>query len=243
MSTHPLLTPYPMGDLTLPNRVVMAPMTRSRAGDGDVPAPLAVEYYRQRAGAGLIVTEATQVCPEGKGYVATPGVYSPAQEAGWRAVVDAVHAAGGRIFAQLWHVGRVSHRSFQPDGGAPVAPSAVPVSGKTWTVEGEVPFSAPRALETREVPGIVEQFAHGARVARAAGFDGVELHGANGYLVDQFLRDGTNRRRSRTRADRLLGRGASRPPQRPPDPRGPSPLTAPRAPPRSDPSAHRRGIA
>lgn len=194
MSTQPLLTPYDLAGLPLPNRMVMAPMTRSRALPGGVPSPLALTYYVQRASAGLLVTEGTQVAPQGQGYVATPGIHSPEQEAGWRGIVDAVHAAGGRIYAQLWHVGRVSHTSFQPGGEAPVAPSAIPVSGMTWTSEGQVPFSTPRALETDEIPGVVAQYAHGARVAKAAGFDGVELHGANGYLIDQFLRDGTNHR-------------------------------------------------
>jgi N-ethylmaleimide reductase len=194
MSTQPLLTPYDLAGLSLPNRMVLAPMTRSRAVGGNVPSPLSVPYYAQRASAGLLITEATQVCPEGQGYVRTPGIYSPEQEAGWRTVVDAVHAAGGRIFAQLWHVGRVSHTSFQPGGQAPVAPSAIPLEGKTWTAEGQVPYSPPRALELGEIAGVVAQFAHGARVAKAAGFDGVELHGANGYLIDQFLRDGTNHR-------------------------------------------------
>ncbi len=194
MSVQPLLTSYDLAGLTLPNRMVLAPMTRSRAAEGNVPGPFASTYYVQRAGAGLLVTEGTQVSPQGQGYIATPGIYSPEQQAGWRVVTDAVHAAGGRIFAQLWHVGRVSHTSFQPGGGAPVAPSAIAVSGQTWTAEGQQPFSTPRALETDEIAGVVAQFAHGARVARAAGFDGVELHGANGYLIDQFLRDGTNRR-------------------------------------------------
>ncbi|MFN7144259.1 MAG: alkene reductase [Myxococcota bacterium] len=200
MSASPLFTSYDLAGLKLPNRTVMAPMTRSRALPGEVVAPLTATYYAQRAGAGLIVSEGTQVSPEGQGYVATPGIFSAEQEAGWRVVTDAVHAAGGRIYAQLWHVGRVSHTSFQPGGKAPVAPSAIPLEGLTWTTEGQVPFSAPRALETAEIAEVVAQFAHGARVAKAAGFDGVEIHGANGYLVDQFLRDGTN-----TRTDRYGG--------------------------------------
>ena len=195
MST--LHTPFHLGDLALPNRVLMAPMTRSRAGEGDVVAALTAEYYAQRASAGLIITEATQVCPEGKGYVATPGLYSPAQGEGWRQVGEAVHAAGGRIYAQLWHVGRISHTSFQPDGAAPVAPSAITAPGQTFTAQGPAPFSAPRALETEEIAGVVAQFAHGARVAKDVGFDGIELHAANGYLIDQFLRDGTNHRTDR----------------------------------------------
>lgn len=195
MST--LHTPFLLGDLLLPNRVLMAPMTRSRAGDGNVVTALTAEYYAQRASAGLIISEATQVCPQGQGYIATPGIYSLRQGEGWRQVVEAVHAAGGRIYAQLWHVGRISHTSFQPDGVAPVAPSAIIAPGQTFTLQGQVPFSAPRALETEEIWGVVAQFAHGAQVAKDAGFDGVEIHAANGYLIDQFLRDGTNRRTDR----------------------------------------------
>jgi N-ethylmaleimide reductase len=194
MPTLPVLTPYVLEGLPLPNRVVLAPMTRSRAEEGNVPSALAVEYYAQRASAGLLITEATQVAPEGQGYIATPGIHSAEQEAGWTRVVDAVHAAGGRIYAQLWHVGRVSHTSFQPGGKAPVAPSAIPIDGVTYTAAGPAPFSAPRALELDEIPGVVGQFAHGAAVAKRAGFDGIELHAANGYLIDQFLRDGSNHR-------------------------------------------------
>ena len=192
--TRPLHEPYDLAGLRLPNRVIMAPMTRSRAGEGNVATELVATYYAQRASAGLIISEATQVSPQGQGYVATPGIYSPAQQAGWRTVTDAVHAAGGRIFAQLWHVGRISHTSFQPGGAAPVAPSAIQAPGQTFTLSGPAPFSPPRALETDEIAGVVAQYRHGARVARDAGFDGVELHAANGYLIDQFLRDGTNHR-------------------------------------------------
>lgn len=194
MTTQPLLTPYDLGGLSLPNRIALAPMTRSRAGAGGVIAPLTGTYYAQRASGGLLITEATQVCPEGQGYISTPGIYSPEQEAGWRAVVEAVHAAGGRIFAQLWHVGRVSHTSFQPGGAAPVSASAIGISGEAWTPVGKVAYSVPRALELSELPGVVAAYAQGARVALAAGFDGVELHAANGYLLDQFLRDGSNHR-------------------------------------------------
>ncbi len=194
MSIQPLLTPYDLAGVTLPNRMVLAPMTRSRAIAGNVPNPLSATYYVQRASAGLLITEATQVAPEGQGYVATPGIYSPEQEAGWRLVVDAVHAAGGRIYAQLWHVGRVSHTSFQPGGAAPVSASAIAVQGETWTTEGKVPFSTPRALATDEIAGVVAQYVQGAKVALAAGFDGIEVHGANGYLIDQFLKDGSNHR-------------------------------------------------
>lgn len=193
MSTD-LFSTYNFGGLTLPNRTVMAPMTRSRAKPGNVVHELQAEYYAQRASAGLIITEGTQVSQQGIGYVRTPGIHTDEQIAAWKKVTDAVHAAGGRIAAQLWHVGRVSHTSFQPDGGAPVAPSAIGIAGQTWTAEGQVPFSTPRALDIGELPGIAEQFAHGARAAKAAGFDAVEIHGANGYLLDQFLRDGSNHR-------------------------------------------------
>ena len=196
MSTpvNSVLSPYDLGPLHLPNRVVMAPMTRSRAGQGNVIAPLAREYYVQRASASLIITEATQVSQQGVGYINTPGIYSEEQVAGWSAVTRAVHEAGGRIFAQLWHVGRISHTSFQPGGQAPVAPSAIAAKGSTYTAQGPQPFSTPRALETSEIAGVVQQFIDGARNAKRAGFDGIELHGANGYIIDQFLRDGSNQR-------------------------------------------------
>lgn len=190
----PLFTPFQLGPLTLPNRIVMAPMTRSRAAGGNVQTELNARYYAQRASAGLIITEATQVTAAGQGYVRTPGIHSDEQVAGWRLVTEAVHRAGGRIFAQLWHVGRISHTSFQPDGGAPVAPSAIAAQGMSYTLSGPLPFSVPRALALAEIPSVVAQFAAGARQAKAAGFDGVELHGANGYLIDQFLRDGSNQR-------------------------------------------------
>jgi len=192
---HPtLLTSVQVGPYALRNRLVMAPMTRNRAGEGNVPTPLAVTYYEQRASAGLIVTEGTQVSPQGVGYPNTPGVHSAEQVAGWRQVTDAVHAKGGRIFAQLWHVGRISHPSMQPGGALPVAPSAIAAEGQSRTPAGPQPFVTPRALELAEIPGVVEQFAEGARRALEAGFDGVEIHGANGYLIDEFLRDGTNHR-------------------------------------------------
>jgi N-ethylmaleimide reductase len=192
-STGDLLSPYQLGALRLNNRMVMAPMTRSRALDGNVPNPLAMAYYAQRASAGLIVTEGTQVSAQGVGYVRTPGIHSPEQLAGWRRVTEAVHRAGGKIFAQLWHVGRVSHPDFH-GGELPVAPSAFAADGEVFTFQGPRKMVAPRALETGEIPGIVEQFRRGAENAKAAGFDGVELHGANGYLLDQFTRDGTNTR-------------------------------------------------
>lgn len=189
-----LFDPYRLGSLTLPNRIVMAPLTRNRAGAGNVPTALMAEYYAQRAEAGLIVAEATQVCPEGQGYEATPGIHSHEQVAGWKQVTDAVHARGGRIFLQLWHVGRVSHASLQPGGKAPVAPSAIRAKTKTFVGGAFVDVSEPRALELHEIPGIVEAYRQGAANAIAAGFDGIEVHGANGYLLDQFLRDGSNKR-------------------------------------------------
>jgi N-ethylmaleimide reductase len=188
-----LLSSYRLGNLELKNRMVLAPMTRSRAIDGNVPNPLAATYYAQRAGAGLIVTEATQVSPQGVGYVRTPGIHSEAQVAGWRKVTDAVHAAGGKIFIQLWHVGRISHPDFH-QGELPVAPSAINPEADVYTPLGPKKTVTPRALAEAELPFIVEQFRKGAENAKAAGFDGVEVHGANGYLLDQFTRDGANRR-------------------------------------------------
>src|ERR1700688_5035836 len=188
-----LFLPYRLGNIELSNRLVMAPMTRSRAVERNVPNPIAATYYAQRASAGLIVTEATQVSPQGVGYIRTPGIHSPEQVAGWRAVTDAVHAAGGRIFLQLWHVGRISHPDFH-GGALPVAPSAIAAAGTVFTAQGPKPMVTPRALALAELPGIVAQFRAGAENARTAGFDGVELHGANGYLLDQFTRDGANRR-------------------------------------------------
>ncbi|WAS96774.1 alkene reductase [Nannocystis punicea] len=188
-----LFDQYDLDGLELPNRIVMAPMTRSRAVEGNVPNPLAATYYQQRASAGLLITEASQVSPQGVGYVRTPGIHSAAQVAGWKRVTDAVHQAGGRIYLQLWHVGRVSHPDFH-GGELPVAPSALPVEGEAFTHEGRKKIVTPRALRRDEIPGIVEQFEKGAENAKAAGFDGVELHGANGYLLDQFLRDGSNQR-------------------------------------------------
>jgi N-ethylmaleimide reductase len=189
-----LLSRYRLGEIELKNRLVMSPMTRSRAVDRNVQNPLAAAYYAQRATAGLIVSEATQVSPQGVGYIRTPGIHSREQLAGWRQVTDAVHRAGGTIFAQLWHVGRISHPDFH-DGELPVAPSAIAADGEVFTHRGRTKMVTPRALEAHEVPGIVEQFRRGAEHAKAASFDGVELHGANGYLLDQFLRDGANRRR------------------------------------------------
>jgi N-ethylmaleimide reductase len=169
-------------------------MTRNRAGKGNVPTPLVAEYYRQRATAGLIITEATQVSPRGVGYPNTPGIHSAEQVEGWQVITKAVHDAGGRIVLQLWHVGRSSHQLYQPNGDLPVSSSAIAIPGQVYTPEGMKPFPVPRALETSEIAGVVADFAKGAANAKAAGFDGVEIHGANGYLVDQFLRDGVNKR-------------------------------------------------
>ncbi|HEV7601675.1 MAG TPA: alkene reductase [Bradyrhizobium sp.] len=189
-----LFEPYKLGPLTLPNRLVMAPLTRNRAVAGMVPNPLAVEYYGQRASAGLLITEASQVSQQGQGYQDTPGIYSKEQVAGWRKVTDRVHERGGRIFIQIWHVGRISHTSLQPDGGAPVAPSALKAKTKTFVNGTFADVSEPRAVTLEEIPGIIESFRRGAANAVEAGFDGVEIHGANGYLLDQFAKDGTNKR-------------------------------------------------
>jgi N-ethylmaleimide reductase len=188
-----LFLPYRLGNIELNNRLVMAPMTRSRAVERNVPNPIAATYYAQRASAGLIVTEATQVSPQGAGYIRTPGIHSAEQVAGWTRITEAVHHADGKIFLQLWHVGRISHPDFH-GGEFPVAPSAIAAQGQVFTAKGPQDMVTPRALTLAELPGIVEQFRKGAENARAAGFDGVELHGANGYLLDQFLRDGTNQR-------------------------------------------------
>ena len=189
-----LFDPIRIGDLELANRIVMAPLTRNRAAPGQVPSGLAVEYYRQRASAGLIITEGSQISPEGQGYIDTPGIYNAEQVAGWRRVTDAVHAEGGRIAVQLWHVGRVSHVCLQPNGKAPVSSTARRAETKTFTRDGFIPVSAPRALTTAEIPAVVASYRDAARRAMDAGFDGVEVHGANGYLIDQFLRNSINDR-------------------------------------------------
>ncbi|WP_309639982.1 alkene reductase [Methylibium sp.] len=189
-----LFDPIHLGQIALANRVVMAPLTRNRAAAGRVPSPLAALYYRQRAGAGLIVSEATQIAPLGQGYLDTPGIYSREQVEGWKAVTRAVHERGGKIVVQLWHVGRISHVSLLPAGEVPVAPSAIAAKTQTYTAKGFEAVSAPRALKLEELPAIVEQYRLAARNAIEAGFDGVEVHGANGYLLDQFLRDGMNQR-------------------------------------------------
>lgn len=193
-NTSPLFAPFKLGAIELANRFVMAPLTRNRAGAGRTPTDLTLEYYRQRASAGLIITEASQISPMGQGYLDTPGIYSPEQIAGWKRVTDAVHAAGGRIFIQLWHVGRISHSSLLPNGAVPVAPSAITAKGKTFTSEGFVDVSTPRALSIEEIQSTVADYAQAARNAIEAGFDGVEVHAANGYLIDQFLRDASNHR-------------------------------------------------
>ena len=189
-----LFDPIHFGDLTAANRIVMAPLTRDRAGPRQVPTPLMATYYEQRASAGLIVTEATQISAEGQGYLDTPGIYSPEQVAGWRRVTNAVHAKGGKIVVQLWHVGRISHVSLQPNGQSPVSSTARRANGKTFTAQGFEDVSEPRALRLDELPRIVAEYRQAARNAIAAGFDGVEVHGANGYLLEQFLRDSINDR-------------------------------------------------
>jgi N-ethylmaleimide reductase len=195
MSQTKLFEPFKLGPITLPNRVVMAPLTRNRAIPSSfVPSPLAADYYGQRASAGLLITEASQVSQQGQGYQDTPGIYSKEQVEGWRKVTDRVHDKGGRIFIQLWHVGRISHDSLQPNGGKPVAPSAIRARGKTFVNGTFTEISEPRALELSEIPGIIEDFKRATENAIAAGFDGVEIHGANGYLLDQFAKDGANQR-------------------------------------------------
>jgi N-ethylmaleimide reductase len=193
-STSDLFRPYDLGSLKLANRILMAPLTRSRAGAGDVPTPLMATYYAQRATAGLIISEASQISPQGKGYIQTPGIYNDAQVAGWRRITDAVHAEGGKMVIQLWHVGRISHPDLQEGGILPVAPSAIKAAGQVFTGQGMVDMVTPRALDIEEIPGIIADYRHAAEKARTAGFDGVEIHAANGYLLDQFLRDQTNRR-------------------------------------------------
>lgn len=190
-----LFHPFKLGDIQLANRMVMAPLTRNRAEAGNVPGAMTIEYYAQRASLGLIIAEATQVSAQAQGYVSTPGVHTPEQIAAWRQVTDEVHARGGKIFVQLWHTGRMSHTAFQPGETAPVAPSSIRANAKTYIPgAGYVDTSLPRALETAEIAGIVDDFRTAARHAIEAGFDGVEIHGAHGYLIDAFLRDGSNHR-------------------------------------------------
>ena len=198
-SASPLFRPLQLGPLQLPNRVVMAPMTRARSSQpGDIPNALMADYYAQQAGAGRIVSEASQVSRQGQGYSFTPGIYSEAQVQGWRRVTEAVHAAGGRMVLQLWHVGRMSHASFHADG-LPVAPSAIAPAARVWVAGDDgvgslLDCPVPRALEAAEIPGVVDDFRRAAANAMRAGFDGVEIHGANGYLIDQFLRTTSNHR-------------------------------------------------
>ena len=195
MSLQHLFSPTNLGDLTLPHRIVMAPLTRSRSAQpGDIPQDLNAHYYQQRSSAALIISEATQISPQAKGYAFTPGIHSEAQIEGWKKVTDAVHDANSHIYLQLFHGGRVSHSKLQAGGALPVAPSAIAVEGQAFTEEGMFDFEKPRALNENEMQGIVEQYRQGAINAKNAGFDGVEIHAANGYLLDQFLQDGTNQR-------------------------------------------------
>ena len=194
-SPDALFQPFKLGDIELANRMAMAPLTRNRAAAGNVPADMATEYYAQRASIGLIIAEATQVSAQAQGYIATPGLHTPEQIEGWKVVTKAVHDRGGKIFVQLWHTGRMSHTVFQPGHAAPVAPSAIRANAKTYIPgEGYADTSVPRALEVAEIAGIVNDFRTAARHAIEAGFDGVEIHGAHGYLLDAFLRDGANKR-------------------------------------------------
>ena len=194
MTTPQLFQPTRIGDIEVANRIVMAPLTRSRAADGDIPgSAMNVDYYRQRSGAGLIISEGTQVSPVGKGYMATPGIYSDAQVEGWKPITQAVHEAGSKIIAQIWHVGRITHPDLT-GGAQPVAPSAIQPKVVAYTPNGKVDVPVPHALTTAEVKDVVQQFRQAAANAIRAGFDGVEIHGANGYLVDQFIRDGANQR-------------------------------------------------
>jgi N-ethylmaleimide reductase len=193
-----LFDPVQLGPYKLANRIVMAPLTRSRADDAGVPGELQATYYAQRASAGLIVSEATNISAQGKGYIRTPGIWSKDQVEGWKLTTKAVHDKGGRIFLQLWHVGRVSHPDIQPNGELPVAPSAVRAENQqAYTYDGFKPLVTPRALETEEIPGIIADYARAAQNAKDAGFDGVEIHAANGYLLQQFLSDKTNKRTDR----------------------------------------------
>ena len=190
-----LFDPIHFGDFNAANRIVMAPLTRDRAGPGQVPTALMATYYAQRAGAGLIVSEGTQISAEGQGYLDTPGIHSPAQIAGWKRVTEAVHAQGGKIVVQLWHVGRISHLSLLPPGLVPVSSTAQRANGKTFTAQGFEAVAEPRALGLDEIPRLIDDYRRAARNAIDAGFDGVEVHGANGYLLEQFMRDSINDRR------------------------------------------------
>jgi N-ethylmaleimide reductase len=197
LSQTDLFEPVKLGPYELANRIVMAPLTRSRADDAGVPGELQATYYGQRASAGLIISEATNISAQGKGYIKTPGIWTPEQVEGWKLTTKAVHDKGGRIVLQLWHVGRISHPDLQPGGALPVAPSAVCAKGQAYTQDGFKDLVTPRALETEEIPGIVADYAHAAKCAKDAGFDGVEIHSANGYLLQQFLSDKSNKRSDR----------------------------------------------
>ncbi len=192
--TAALFQPLTLGAIAIPNRVIMAPLTRGRAGTSRIPNDLMVEYYTQRAGAGLIISEATQISHQATGWAQSPGIDTPEQVAGWQKITEAVHQQGGKIVLQLWHTGRASHPDFQPEGALPVSASAIRPEGEAHTPQGKKPYVTPRALTPEEIPGVVAQYAAATRNAKAAGFDGVEVHGANGYLIDQFLRDGSNQR-------------------------------------------------
>lgn len=195
MAQSKLFSPFKLGDIEIGNRVIMAPLTRNRARRGDdAPYEIHATYYGQRATAGAIITEATQISPQGKGYDDTPGIYSQTQIDGWKKVTDAVHGKGGKIILQLWHVGRISHPDLQPDGADPVAPSAIAAKAQTFVNGGFVDTPTPRALSAEDIANVVEDYRTAAENAKAAGFDGVEVHAANGYLIDQFLRDGANTR-------------------------------------------------
>jgi N-ethylmaleimide reductase len=194
MTLDRLFSPFKVGSLELPNRIVMSPLTRGRAGAERTPNDLMVEYYALRASAGLIITEATDISPQGAGWVDAPGIHNDVQVEGWQKVTAAVHDKGGRIFLQLWHTGRASHPDFQLGGALPVSSSAIAIEGMSHTPQGKKPYVAPRALELDEIPGVIQQYVEATRRARDAGFDGVEIHAANGYLIDQFIRDSVNQR-------------------------------------------------
>ncbi|WNZ25809.1 alkene reductase [Leptolyngbya sp. NK1-12] len=194
MSLEQLFSPLQVGAIHLPNRIVMAPLTRGRAGAERIPNDLMLEYYALRAGAGLIITEATQISEQAAGWDQSPGIHTDAQVQGWQKITEAVHRQGGRIVLQLWHTGRASHPDFQPGGELPVSASAIAINGYSHTPKGKKPYLAPRPLQLDEIPGVVQQYATATRRAQDAGFDGVEIHAANGYLIDQFLKDGVNQR-------------------------------------------------
>ncbi len=194
MNATKLFSTYQLGALTLPNRLIMAPLTRGRAGQDRIPNELMAEHYTQRASAGLIIAEATNISETAAGWNESPGIHNDAQVKGWQKVTEAVHNKGGRIYLQLWHCGRASHQDFQPNGETPVSSSAIAAVGDAHTPQGKKPYPVPRALDISEIPGLIQDYVNATRRAQAAGFDGVEIHSANGYLLDQFLRDGVNQR-------------------------------------------------